>query len=76
VELTHVNGSRAVQERFKPLGSAERPISASEVIAKARLNLTGQNVNVEALLARVMQQHGNDRIFYASAAGLTAAVMK
>ncbi|WP_232777066.1 MmgE/PrpD family protein [Rahnella sp. AA] len=76
VVLTHVNGSRSVQERFKPLGSAERPISESEVIAKARLNLTDQSVNADALLARVMQQHGNDRVFYSSAADLTEALIK
>lgn len=62
MELTHVNGSRVIQERFKPLGSAERPISESVVIAKARLNLTGQNMNVEALLARVM--HNTEMIGY------------
>lgn len=76
VVLTHVNGSRSVQERFKPLGSAERPISESDVIAKARLNLTGQNVNAEALLTRVMQKHGNERVFYSSAVELTEALIK
>ncbi len=76
VALTHANGNRSVEERFKPLGSLERPISQSDVIAKARLNLMGQNVNTEALLVRVMQQCGNDRIFYSSAVGLTAAIVK
>lgn len=76
VVLTHVNGNRSVEERFKPLGSLERPISESDVIAKARLNLRGQNVNAEALLTRVMQQHGSDRVLYSSAAGLTAALIQ
>lgn len=71
VVLTHVNGNRSVEERFKPLGSLERPLSESDVLAKARLNLTGQNINAEALLARVMQQRGNDRLFYSSSAELT-----
>lgn len=75
VVVTHVNGSRSSQERYKPLGSAERPLSESDVIAKARQNLTGQSVNAQALLARMMQQHGNDRVFYASAVELTHALI-
>lgn len=76
VVVTHVNGNRLMQERYKPLGSAERPISVSDVIAKARLNMTGQRVKAEALIRRVMQQHENDQVFYASAADLSGALLR
>ncbi|MFO6300433.1 MmgE/PrpD family protein [Rahnella selenatireducens] len=73
VVLTHVNGSRSVQERFKPLGSSERPLTKSEVIAKARLNLAGLKIDSESLIKNMIQQDCTDQVFYSSAAQLTGA---
>lgn len=73
VVLTHLNGSRSVQERFKPLGSAERPLTKSDVIAKARLNLTGLKIDSESLIKNVIQQDCTNQVFYSSAAELTGA---
>ncbi|MFE8047193.1 MmgE/PrpD family protein [Brenneria goodwinii] len=69
VVVTHRHGESAVQERDKPLGSAERPMTDAEIITKARRNLTGHGVEVEQLITRVMQEDG--AVSYASAAELT-----
>ena len=60
VVVTHTHGGRAVQERHKPLGSAERPLPESEVIAKARLNLAGLQIDSKSLVKRLMQQDDTD----------------
>ncbi|GAA3894797.1 hypothetical protein GCM10022405_20340 [Gibbsiella dentisursi] len=69
VVVTHRHGESAVQERNKPLGSAERPMSKAEMMAKARHNLAGDKLQVEQLIARVMQENG--AVSYCSAAELT-----
>ncbi len=71
VVVTHHDGSTSIQERYKPLGSAERPIAESQIIAKARRNLSGQNVDAESLIARVMQQDDTGCLKYFSSANLT-----
>ncbi|WP_246494741.1 MmgE/PrpD family protein [Brenneria izadpanahii] len=68
VVVRHRNGDSAVRERYKPLGSAERPITDAEIIAKARRNLTGHSVEVEQLISRVMQEDW--AVAYSSAAEL------
>lgn len=71
VVVTHLDGSRAVQERFKPLGSAERPISDEQIISKARRNLSGHGIDAESLIDRVMAKDRADGPFYTSSADLT-----
>ena len=56
VVVTNSRGECAVQERYKPLGSAERPLSDGEIIAKARRNLPGHKIKVNELLTSVMEE--------------------
>lgn len=56
VVVTNSRGERAEQERYKPLGSTERPLSDGEIIAKARRNLPGHKIKVNELLTSVMEE--------------------
>lgn len=68
VVVTNSRGECAVQERYKPLGSAERPLSDGEIIAKARRNLPGHKIKVNELLTSVMEEE--TARYYSSSADL------
>ncbi|MFS2225075.1 MmgE/PrpD family protein [Pantoea sp. B65] len=70
VVVRHRNGDSAAGEHYKPLGSAERPITQAEIIAKARRNLAGHIDRVEPLISRLMQEDRADGVAYSSAAEL------
>lgn len=70
VVVTHLDGRSEEQERYKPLGSAERPIADQIIIDKARRNLVGHGIEIESLIARVMAKE-LDGPCYASARDLT-----